>query len=449
MVSDRFRTGMALRVALMIVTALLLAYVVTRTQWYVSMALLAVAVAGETMMLIQFSTRWSREMTRFLEAVAFDDASASFAALSRDKAFGDLGFAIDRVMEKLRLGRAEREGQAQYLKTLVNHVPVALIAVEKEGKVALLNFAARRLFEGSCTKTSDFLRHGEGFAAGLENLKAGEGQILKMERKTGPLQLKAAATDLTLAGRSQRLISLQNIESELTAHELAAWQTVIRVMAHEVMNSLTPVSSLAATAQGLVNQVAKDMPQDDARKALLSDAAEALETMTRRSEGLLHFVQNQRRLTKRMVAKLERLKLERVFARLKRLLTADLDSRGVALSTSVEPATLELDADPELLDQALINLMRNAIEALKDTVEGKIMLAASRGLDGRVMIQVIDNGSGIPIDQREKVFVPFFTTKRQGSGVGLTLARQIMTVHGGMIALSETKDGGTTATMRF
>src|SRR5690348_5366670 len=135
MASDRFRTGMALRVALILLTALLLAYVVTRTQWYVSMALLAVAMAGETMMLIQFSTRWSREMTRFLDAVAFDDASASFAALSRDKAFGDLGFAIDRVMEKLRLGRAEREGQAQYLKTLVNHVPVALIAVEKEGKV--------------------------------------------------------------------------------------------------------------------------------------------------------------------------------------------------------------------------------------------------------------------------------------------------------------------------
>jgi nitrogen fixation/metabolism regulation signal transduction histidine kinase len=381
--------------------------------------------------------------------VAFDDASASFAGLSRDRSFGELGLAMDRVMEKLRLGRAEREGQAHYLKSLVNHVPVALIAVEKDGKVTLLNFAARRLFEGTCTRTSDFLRHGEAFAAGLESLKTGEGQILKMERKTGALQLKAAATDLTLARRPRRLISLQNIESELTAHELAAWQTVIRVMAHEVMNSLTPVSSLAATAQGLVNQAAKDLPQDDERKALLRDAAEALETVTRRSEGLLHFVQNQRRLTKRMVAKLDRLKLERVFSRLKRLLAADLDGRGVTLSTSVEPAALEVDADPELLDQALINLIRNAIEALRDTAEGKIALVASRDFDGRATIQVIDNGPGIPPDQREKVFVPFFTTKRQGSGIGLTLARQIMTVHGGMIVLSETAGGGTTVTLKF
>jgi signal transduction histidine kinase len=270
-----------------------------------------------------------------------------------------------------------------------------------------------------------------------------------MDRKTGALQLKVAATDLTVAGQRRRLISLQNIENELTAHELAAWQTVIRVMAHEVMNSLTPVSSLAATAQGLVSQVAEKLPKDDERTALLSDAAEALETMTRRSEGLLHFVQNQKRLTKRMVAKLERLKLERVFVRLKRLLAADLDARGISLITAVEPTTLEVDADSELLDQALINLIRNAIEALRDTPEGKIILLAARDLDGRTVIKVIDNGPGIPVEQREKVFVPFFTTKRQGSGVGLTLARQIMTVHGGMIALSDAEDGGTTVTMRF
>jgi two-component system, NtrC family, nitrogen regulation sensor histidine kinase NtrY len=449
MASDRFHAGMAIRVALILSTALLLSYVATRTDWYVSMGLLGLAVLGETAILIRFATRWSREVTRFLDAVAYDDVSASFAGLSGDTAFGELGLAMDRVIAKLRLGRAEREEQAQYFKTLVNHVPVGLIAVEKGGKVSLLNFAARRLFEGSCARTSDFLRYGEAFAAGLENLKAGEGQILRMERKTGAVQLKAVATDLTLAGRQRRLVSLQNIESELTAHELAAWQTVIRVMAHEVMNSLTPVTSLAATALGLVNQAAEDLTEDDKRKALLTDAGEALETMTRRSEGLLHFVQNHRRLTKRMVANSERLKLERVFARLKRLLAADLDTRGVTLFTSVEPATLELDADPELLDQALINLMRNAIEALRDTMEGKIELAASRDLDGRTVIKVIDNGIGIPPDQREKVFVPFFTTKRQGSGVGLTLARQIMTVHGGMVVLSETAGGGTTVSMRF
>jgi two-component system nitrogen regulation sensor histidine kinase NtrY len=449
MAFSRFQAGMVLRIGLILFTTLLLAYVATQTIWYVSMGLLALAVIGETLVLIHFATRWSREVTRFLDAMAFDDASASFTGLSQDGAFGELGNAMDRVMAKLRQGRAEREEQALYLKALINHVPVALMAVERGGKVTLLNFAARRLFEGTCAEASEFPRYGATFAAGMENLRAGEGQILRMERRSGALQLKVAATDLTVAGQRRRLISMQNIENELTAHELAAWQTVIRVMAHEIMNSLTPISSLAVTARGLVNQVAETLPADGKDRALLDDAAEALETMTRRSEGLLHFVQNQRRLTKRMVANYERLKLERVFMRLKRLLAADLDARGIVLETSVEPVTLELDADPELLDQALINLLRNAIEALRDESQGKIALLATRDLEGRTTIKIADNGPGIPSGQMEKVFVPFFTTKRQGSGVGLTLARQIMTVHGGMIALSDTPGGGTTVTLRF
>lgn len=199
MASDRFHAGMALRIALILSTALLLSYVATRTDWYVSMGLLALAVIAETLLLIRFATRWSREVTRFLDAVAFDDVSASFAGLAGDTVFGELGLAMDRVIAKLRLGRAEREEQAQYLKTLVNHVPVALIAVEKDGRVTLLNFAARRLFEGSCARTSDFPRYGEVFATGLENIRTGEGQIVRMERKTGAVQLKAVATDLTMA----------------------------------------------------------------------------------------------------------------------------------------------------------------------------------------------------------------------------------------------------------
>ena len=352
-------------------------------------------------------------------------------------------------MERLRSGRAEREEQAQYLQTLINHIPVALVAIDDRGGVQLLNFAARRLFEGPTTNVAEFTRNGQAFAAGLEHLKPGEGAILRMERKTGTLQLKGAATDVTLSGKRRRLISLQNIENELTAHELVAWQTVIRVMAHEVMNSLTPVTSLAATAEGLIAQVAANLPEEDPNLPTLADAGEALETLARRSEGLLHFVQNHRRITKRMVAKVERVRIERVFARLGRLLAADLAARSIALSIAVEPQSLEVEADIELLDQALINLMRNAIEALRDAPDGRIALSAMRDLDGRVVIAVADNGPGIAPDQREKVFVPFFTTKRQGSGVGLTLARQIATLHNGMVSISETRGGGATVSLRF
>lgn len=449
MASDRYYAGIALRVGLLVSTIVLLAWMILHTDWYVSMGLLAIAAATEAFFLMHFVTRWSREVARFLEAVSFEDTSARFSGLMSDGMFRDLGAAMGQVMERLSKGRAEREEQTQYLQALINHVPVALLALEDTGQVQLLNFAARRLFEGPCVSIADFPRHGGAFAAGIENLKPGDGAILRMERTAGVLQLKAAATDFVLGGKRRRLVSLQNIETELSAHELVAWQTVIRVMAHEVMNSLTPVTSLAATAEGLIAQVAGHLPEGDPNLPALVDAGEALETLARRSEGLLHFVQNHRRITKRMVAKIERVRIERVFARLGRLLAADLATRSIVLSIAVEPQLLEVEADIELLDQALINLMRNAIEALRDAPDGRIALSATRDLDGRIVIAVADNGPGIAPDQREKVFVPFFTTKRQGSGVGLTLARQIATLHNGMVVITETRGGGATVSLRF
>ena len=423
---------------------------IASTGWYVSMTLLAAAAIAQVTLLMHVSTRSGREVARFLDSIAFDDTSASFTALSRDSSFADLGAAMTRVLDQLRQGRAEREEQAQYLQTMFAHVPVALISVDEHGAVQLLNLAARRLFENSCAGTQHFARYGEAFATGMDALLPGNSVIVRMERGTGTLQLKAAATGVMLGGTRRRLISLQNIETELTAQELVAWQTVIRVMAHEVMNSLTPISSLAASAQDLVEDVLAEMPADDPRRAPLADAGEALETMARRSEGLLHFVQNHRRLTRRMVANLDIVPVRRVFTRLQRLLAQELAARHVELATRVAPETLEISADIELLDQALINLMRNAMEALREEKTGQITLSAFQDGDGHVVIVVADNGPGIPPDQRDKVFVPFFTTKRQGSGVGLTLVRQIASVHGATVGISETQGGGgTTVSLRF
>jgi nitrogen fixation/metabolism regulation signal transduction histidine kinase len=446
MAYSRFELGVFLRVLGLCATLALQAWMVLKTDWYVTIALVTAALFLEAAMLARFASRSGREVARFLNAVAFGDNSASFAFFTGDHAFAELGSSMTRVLDQLRSGQAERAEQAHYLQTLISHVPVALISVEETGAVQLLNLAARRLFESACTDASQFVRHGAAFATGIEALKPGEAAIVRMERNAGPLQLKAAATGLTLSGVRRRLVSLQNIETELTAQELAAWQTVIRVMAHEVTNSLTPITSLAATAQELVHEVLSGLPPQDERHAALADAAEALETMARRSEGLLHFVQNHRRITRRMVAKIEIVPLQRHFIRLQRLLTGELATRNITLTLVVEPQTLEIAADAELLDQALINLVRNAMEALRDG--GRIGLSAFQE-GGRVVIAVADNGPGIAADQREKVFVPFFTTKRQGSGVGLTLVRQIAIVHGGMVTIGETEGGGTTVSLRF
>jgi two-component system nitrogen regulation sensor histidine kinase NtrY len=446
---SRFRAGIALRAVLLFLTAVAVAEMLARTQWYITIVLCIAGALVQVLLLIRFAAQSSREVARFLEAVSFDDTSPSFSGLTGDGVHRELGVAMAHVLDSLRIGRAEREAEVRYLQTLIAHVPVALISVEESGRVQLLNMAARRLFESALTHNSQLTRYGESFAVGLDTLRPGGSAILKMERNSGALQLKVAATAAALSGVRRRLISLQNIESEMSAQELAAWQTVVRVMAHEVMNSLTPISSLAATARELVRDVLEQMPEGDLRTGALTDARDALETVARRSEGLQHFVQNHRRLTKPLVTQMQVAPVQRVFARVQRLLATELAANDIQMTASVEPETLELAADADLLDQALINLVRNAMEALSDVPAGRIALSGRRHSDGRIVIAVADNGPGIAAEQRDRIFVPFFTTKRQGSGVGLTLVRQIATAHGAAVDVSQTVGGGATVSLRF
>lgn len=449
MAFSRFHMGVAWRTAVLFLTIMVAAWMIAHTRWYVTIALCVAGALAETVVLVRFSTQSSREVARFLDTLAADDLSQSFTALRSDGAFRELGAAMERVLGSLRAGRSERDAQAHYLQTLINHVPVALISIEERGSLRLLNMAARRLFEGSITDSQQLSRYGHSFVVGLESLLPGNTAILHMERPSGALLLKGAATEIVASGTRRRLVSLQNIDNEMGAQELAAWQTVIRVMAHEVMNSLTPVASLAVTARDLVREVIEQMPPEDPRAAILADAREALETATRRSEGLLHFVSSHRRLTRPLEARMQVEPVQRLFARIQRLLATDLAAREIEMTIRVEPETLELAFDAELLDQALINLVRNAIEALRDRPSGLIALAARRGSDGRVVISVGDNGPGIPPDQRDKVFVPFFTTKRSGSGIGLTLVRQIAAAHGATVSIAETAGGGALVQLRF
>jgi two-component system, NtrC family, nitrogen regulation sensor histidine kinase NtrY len=449
MAYSRFATGIAVRAMLLCASCIALAWVLVATHWLVTALLLAAAAALQTWLLIRFAEASNREVARFLDALSFDDASQSFAALARDPASAELGEVMTRIIGKLHETRQAREEQAGTLQTVMAHVPVALISLDPQDKVEFLNPAAHRLFEEPIKQAAEFARFGEAFGAGLMQLKPGETALLRLERASGPLHVKAAATEFAVRGSRRRIVSLQNIASELNAQELAAWQTVIRTMAHEVMNSLTPLSSLSATARDVVREVLAGLSADDPNRSPLNDAAEALETVARRSEGLLHFVQNHRRLTHRLTVKPERLSVRRVFVRLHSLLAADLEANAIAFKAVVEPETLEVTADADLLDQALINLLRNALEELRGKAGASIVLSGRRDGHGRSVISVADNGRGIEAALRDKVFAPFYTTKRQGSGVGLTLVSHIATVHGATVAICKTPGGGATVRLCF
>jgi signal transduction histidine kinase len=198
-----------------------------------------------------------------------------------------------------------------------------------------------------------------------------------------------------------------------------------------------------------VREVLEQLPSGHPQAPALTDAQEALETVARRGEGLLHFLQGHRRLNKPLAAQITVVPVHRVFARLQRLLAADLAGRDIELTASIAPETLDIAADADLLDQALINLVRNAIEALRETPAGRIALGAHRDSDGHVVLSVSDNGPGIAPEQRMRIFVPFFTTKRHGNGIGLTLVRQIATAHSASIDVSQTPGGGATFSLRL
>jgi signal transduction histidine kinase len=232
---------------------------------------------------------------------------------------------------------------------------------------------------------------------------------------------------------------------ELEAREVEAWQNLIRVLTHEIMNSATPISSLAATAAELRAEARKHPGETSA----IDDAHDAVETIATRSSGLVHFVDNYRRLTRLPKPSPRRCAAAELLDRAAQLMQPELAARGIALARSVTPRNLEINADPELLEQVLINLLRNAMDALGGTARPEIRLAAEIDNAGHAVIAVHDNGQGMDEQVRQNIFVPFFTTKRDGTGIGLSLVRQIMRAHHGSVGVVSAPGEGTAVHLRF
>ena len=448
--SSRFALIALIRLIALALTIAAAAFVGANTGWVAVLVILIAAAVLQWFGLLRFVNTSNREIGRFLSAIEYEDLTQTFTDRGLGGTFRELGQGLNRVMERLRTSRNEREEQAHYLRALVEHIPVGLIALEPAGRLTVLNSAARRLLGvGRFETAGDLAKRGEAFAEGLVALGPGKSALVKLARPGGEVQVKAAATQVTVGGVTRRLISLQSIDNELNEHELAAWQALIRVLTHEMMNSLTPVSSLAGTAHEVVRVLYESLPPGSDLEPAAADARDATEAVARRSAGLLQFVQSYRRLTKDLVPQLAPVSLTRVFARLERLMAPELERRGIAFSAVVDPVSLEITADDELLDQALINLIRNATDALAGRKDGRIALTARLDEGGFTALSVADNGPGIDAGIRDKIYIPFYTTKRTGSGVGLSLTRQIALVHGGSIQVTDTPGGGATVTLRL
>jgi nitrogen fixation/metabolism regulation signal transduction histidine kinase len=331
-----------------------------------------------------------------------------------------LGAAIQVALDRLAATRAERQQRTDFLEALTDTVSAALLVIDDKGAVTAVNRAARVGLAAGVGSMAAIPLLGP-VAQRLLDLPAGAREIVRLADQRAML---AQVSEFTTAAGARRLIALQSVSGDLDAVEVKAWQDLARVLAHEMMNSLTPICSLS---ESIVTRLAE--PHGGAVEA---DVIEAAEVIARRSHGLMHFVEHYRRLTDAPGAVKVRTQMTEFVRRLDLFAAAMIGEDEVAYSSAVQPAWLTLDADPDLLEQAVINLLKNAVDAVRARPGAKVRLTCTLEED-QVTLAVSDNGPGLPTGDPEGVFVPFFTTKPGGSGIGLTLARQIALGHGGRL----------------
>ena len=435
----KFEFGLAWRTLLLIGAILLIAKAAVTPG--VRAGLVVAALIGITALasLWTFIRRTNFLVSRFVESVRFEDYSQRFSDPSGG-GFDVLGATLDQALKTLQARHTKESAEARYLAAIVDDAPSALLTLDREGHVEILNKAARQLFARlPLQRLEDLEKLGPELAAAIR-LPPGTRKITRLILEGVPQKAIFASAQVARLDQPVTVLSILPVQSELGALEVAAQADLVRVLTHEIMNSLTPVTSLARTGAELVATAAR-------RDNQLADAKTATATVARRAEGILRFVESYREFAQAPDVHRRQFKAKTWAEEIMRLALANAAGRDVQAVVEVTPTTMSLNADPELLAQALLNLLRNSIRATVDLDRPTVILALAREPNGHFRIEVRDNGPGIAEDRREDIFLPFYTTHKGGSGVGLSFARQVALAHGGSICALDAPEGGANLRM--
>jgi len=430
----KFEVGLAWRTAVLVVCIWILSKAFADPDLRAGRIVAALFAIVALASLWEFIRRTNFLVSRFVESVRFEDYSQRFSDPSGG-GFDVLGEALDSALKGLQARHTEQTAEARYLSAIVDDAPSALLSIDAEGRVEMLNKAARQLFRGNSPhRLSDLASLGPELAAAAE-LPPGSRKITRIIVDGIPQKALLASAQVARLDNPVKVLSILPVQSELGALEIAAQADLVRVLTHEIMNSLTPVTSLARSSAEMVAAAQES-------GAELADARLATETVARRAEGILRFVESYREFAQSPDVHRRSFLAQPWAEELLRLALTNTAGREIDARLEIAPKSLAISGDPELLAQAVLNLLRNSIRATADVASAVIILKIARESNGSCRIEVNDNGPGIPEDRREDIFLPFYTTHKGGSGVGLSFARQVALAHGGLISVADAAGGG-------
>lgn len=411
--------------------------------WLVVISLLTGAIL--VFMLFRTVDKTNQALTNFLLNIQYDDYAVGYAQNKQQAAsFKELNGAFNIITEKFRDIRSQKEAQFQYLQAIVEHVDAGLICFDETGKTILMNRALQQLLRKSYfPNLNSVAKYNQELFQTLKDLQAGERKLVKLVVNNRIVQLALRTTILKIGEEQLQLFAVQNIQAELEEQEMESWQKLIRILTHEIMNSIAPVVSLAETTNDLIG----DNKEFDEETS--DDIKGSIRAIHKRSQGLLNFTKTYRQLTKIPLPKFQKVDAIELVETILILFKPRMKKLGIRLEKNFSAETVFIQADPELIEQVLINLLKNAIEAVIESVDPQVVITISKQLEGLTEITITDNGTGISPEVQEQIFIPFFTTKDEGTGIGLSLCRQIIQLHKGQLEVMSESGKGAIFTIRL
>ncbi len=450
MIYKNFRINIIVRILLLAASIFLFFYSLS-TDFHVTPVLVGIIIIFEIFALIRYIDRTNRDLTSFLESIRFSEFTRTFQIEGMGSSFDELNRAFNDVINDFQKVRSEKEEHFHYLQSIVQNIDVAIIAYRKDGTVEMINKAAKVLFQIHSLKNVKGLSQlSEELVNNLLNISPGENTLVKVQDQDDILQLAIYSTEFKVKDKLIILATINNIQSVLEEQETEAWQKLIRVLTHEIMNSITPIASLSSTLDIMLKGITEGGNiKEDLDLDTIMEIQKALQTINKRSTGLLHFVNTYRNLTRIPKPNFKIFHVKDLFNNIYLLMEEEIGENKINYHTKIDPENIEVSADEQLIEQVIINLIRNSLHALENRKEPSIELNAYYNKRGRVTVQVSDNGHGILPEVLDKIFIPFFTTKQSGSGIGLSLSRQILRLHNGTISAHSVPDKETVFTLTF